>query len=146
MDTTSDHVAQNREQLERLRRLVARLSDDDLRRELPDGWTICDALAHLAFYDRRAAVLLERFGREGVFASPYDYETINAALPLSDAQDSATGDRRRSSGGGGGGGPGRGRHTGDTGREIRRLNQVKLERADHRRNHLDDIEALLESR
>ena len=24
-----------------------------------------------------------------------------------------------------------------------RLNQVKLERAEHRRNHLDDIEALL---
>ena len=80
MDTTSGHVAQNREQLERLRRLVARLSDDDLRRELPDGWTVADALAHLAFYDRRAQILLERFALEGVFASPYDYETINATL------------------------------------------------------------------
>jgi hypothetical protein len=29
--------------------------------------------------------------------------------------------------------------------EIRRLNQVKLERAEHRRSHLDDIEALLAS-
>ena len=56
LDTTSDHVARNREQLERLRRLVARLGDDDLRRELPDGWTVADALAHLAFYDRRAQI------------------------------------------------------------------------------------------
>ena len=146
MDTTSDHVARNREQLERLRRLVARLSDDDLRRELPDGWTIADALAHLAFYDRRAQILLERFAREGVFASPYDYETINAVLlhltrripppeiatevlAAAEAADQAVADTPAA-----------------LVDEIRRLNQVKLERAEHRRNHLDDIEALLESR
>jgi len=146
LDTKLDHVAQNREQLERLRRLVARLSDDDLRRELPDGWTICDTLAHLAFYDRRAAILLERFAREGVFSSPYDYDTINAALPYltrrippreiaaevleaAEAADRAAAATPAALVG-----------------EIRRLNQVKLERADHRRNHLDDIEALLESR
>ena len=141
----SGHVARNREQLERLRRLVARLSDDDLRRELPGGWTISDALAHLAFYDRRAQVLLERFAREGVFASPYDYETINAALPhltrrippseiagevvaAAEAADHAAAAT-----------PAR------LVEEIRRLNQVKLERAEHRRSHLDDIEALLGS-
>jgi mycothiol maleylpyruvate isomerase-like protein len=145
LDTTSTHVAQNREQLERLRRLVARLSDDDLRRELPDGWTIADALAHLAFYDRRAQVLLERFAREGVFASPYDYETINTALPhltrrippreiaaevvaAAEAADRAAAATPATLVG-----------------EIRRLNQVKLERAEHRRSHLDDIEALLAS-
>jgi hypothetical protein len=143
--TTSGHVAQNREQLERLRQLVARLSDDDLGRALPDGWTIADALAHLAFYDRRAQILLERFAREGVFASPYDYETINAALlPLTrrippreiaaevvaaaEAADQAAAATPSTQIG-----------------EIRRLNQVKLERADHRRSHLDDIEALLAS-
>ena len=143
MDTTSDHVDRNREQLERLRRLVARLSDDDLRRELPDGWTIADALAHLAFYDRRAQILLERFVREGVFASPYDYETINAVLlhltrripppeiatevlAAAEAADQAVADTPAA-----------------LVDDIRRLNQVKLERAEHRRNHLDDIEALL---
>ena len=145
MDTTSDHVARNQEQLERLRRLVARLGDDDLRRELPDGWTVADALAHLAFYDRRAQILLERFAREGVFASPYDYETINAALPhltrripprevvaevlaAAEAADRAAADT-----------------PGTLVDEIRRLNQVKLERAEHRRSHLDDIESLLGS-
>jgi 7-keto-8-aminopelargonate synthetase-like enzyme len=145
LDTTSDHVSQNREQLERLRRLVARLSDDDLRRELPDGWTVADALAHLAFYDRRAQILLERFAREGVFASPYDYETINAALPYltrmippreiaaevvaaAEAADQAAAATPETLFG-----------------EISRLNQVKLARAEHRRSHLDDIEALLAS-
>ena len=78
---TSGYVERNQESLQRLRRLVERLSDDELMRELPDGWTIADTLAHLAFYDRRAAILLERFAQEGVFASPYDYDTINAALP-----------------------------------------------------------------
>lgn len=144
MDTTSGHVARNREQLERLRRLVARLSDDDLRRELPNGWTIADTLAHLAFYDRRAQILLERFAHEGVFASPYDYETINTALPhltrrippreiateVLEAAEAA--DRAAAA-------------TPLTlVEEIRALNQVKLERAEHRRNHLDDIEALLQ--
>jgi 7-keto-8-aminopelargonate synthetase-like enzyme len=145
LDTMSDHVARNQEQLERLRRLVARLGDDDLRRELPDGWTVADALAHLAFYDRRAQILLERFAREGVFASPYDYETINAALPhltrripprevvaevlaAAEAADRAAADT-----------------PGTLVDEIRRLNQVKLERAEHRRSHLDDIESLLGS-
>ena len=146
LDTRSDHVSQNREQLERLRRLVARLGDDDLRRELPDGWTIADALAHLAFYDRRAAVLLERFVDEGVFASPYDYETINAALPhltrrippreiVAEVVEAAEAADRAAAA-----------TPATLVEEIRRLNQVKLERADHRRNHLDDIEALLESR
>jgi hypothetical protein len=143
LETTSIHVAQNREQLERLRRLVARLGDDDLTRELPDGWTVADALAHLAFYDRRAQILLERFAREGVFASPYDYETINTALvhltrrippreiaaevvAAAEAADDAAAAVPEA-----------------LVAEIRRLNQVKLERAEHRRNHLDDIEALL---
>jgi hypothetical protein len=143
VDTTSGHVAQNQEQLERLRWLVARLGDDDLGREWPDGWTVADALAHLAFYDRRAQILLERFAREGVFASPYDYETINAALPYltrrippreiaaevlaaAEAADQAAAATPAT-----------------LVAEIRRLNQVKLERAEHRRSHLDDIESLL---
>ena len=145
MDTASDHIAHNREQLERLRALVARLSDDDLRRAFPDGWTIADALAHLAFYDRRAQILIERFAREGVSASPYDYETINSALlhltrrippreiaaevlAAAEAADRAAAATPAALVG-----------------EIRRLNQVNLERAEHRRSHLDDIEALLTS-
>ena len=75
----SDDVARNRENTRRLRRLVARLSDDDLRRELPEGWTVGDALAHLAFYDRRAQILLERFAREA--SSPRRTNTKRSTRP-----------------------------------------------------------------
>lgn len=143
MDTTAAYVNRNREQGERLRRLVERLSDDDLMRVLPSGWTIADTLAHLAFYDRRAQILLERFAQEGVFASPYDYDTINAALPhltrripprdvaiealaAAEAADRAAEVTPAA-----------------LVEEILRLNQVKLERAEHRASHLDEIAAAL---
>jgi hypothetical protein len=44
----------------RLAALIARLTDEDLIRPLPSGeWTVADTLGHLAFYDRRAQVLIE---------------------------------------------------------------------------------------
>jgi hypothetical protein len=142
---STDYVAENREQLERLQAVVARLGDADMTRDLEDGWTIGDALGHLAFYDRRAAILLERFAREGVSASPYDYETINAALlhltrcmsaralaaevvAAAEAADRAAAATPAS-----------------LFAEIERRHEVKLSRAEHRRNHLDQIEAALAS-
>lgn len=139
------YVERNQSSHERLRALVERLNDDDLMKELPDGWTIADTLAHLAFYDRRAAILLGRFTREGVFASPYDYDTINEALPhltrriparaivdevfaaaeAADRAAEATPEALVA--------------------EIRRFNQVKLDRSEHRESHLGDIEAVLSS-
>lgn len=35
-----------------MRRIVARASDDDLRRVTNDGWTVAATLAHIAFWDR----------------------------------------------------------------------------------------------
>ena len=139
----SSYVERNRVSQERLRALVQRLGDDELTRELPDGWTVADALGHLAFYDRRAAILLRRFGQEGVLASPYDYDTLNEvllhftramppravaaeALAAAEAADEAAA------------------HTPEAlVSEIRGMGQVKLDRAEHRENHLADIEALL---
>jgi hypothetical protein len=71
--------------LGRLRTLVARLSDEELRRSVSAGWTVSAALAHLAFWDRRAAILLERWRRGGPGPSAgdvVDSQPINdAALP-----------------------------------------------------------------
>ncbi|MGH2558661.1 MAG: DinB family protein, partial [Thermomicrobiales bacterium] len=64
----------------RLRALVGQLSDDDLRRDIGDGWTVAAALAHVAFWDRRAVVLLERWERDGVSPSPADVDAINDAM------------------------------------------------------------------
>ena len=82
MSETAGWIALNEQQRERLRRFVDRLSDDDLLRVAPvhGDWTVADTLVHLAYYDRRAEVLIRKFLREGVSPSAYDVQTINEAL------------------------------------------------------------------
>src|SRR5947208_548303 len=57
--------SQDEPQRRRLERLVNRMSDAELQTSLRDGWTVAVALAHLAFWDRRAAVLVRRWQRTG---------------------------------------------------------------------------------
>jgi Mycothiol maleylpyruvate isomerase N-terminal domain len=64
----------------RLRALVERLSDDQLAQPLADGWTPAAELAHLAFWDRRASAILDRWARDGVTPSGADVDVINDAL------------------------------------------------------------------
>ena len=54
-------LVQNELERDRLATLVGKLSDEDLARDLGGGWTVAVALAHLAFWDERAALLLERY-------------------------------------------------------------------------------------
>jgi hypothetical protein len=59
------------------------LSDAELAREMGDGWTIAATLAHLAFWDQRALVLVKRWQKRGIDASPIDIDGVNEAmLPL----------------------------------------------------------------
>ena len=82
MPVDRSFVERNRAETARLRDLVARLTEDDLHRSVGGGWTVSAALAHLAFWDRRAIVLLEKWEREGVGPSGADSGPINeAALP-----------------------------------------------------------------
>src|SRR5882672_2875973 len=60
MSVDRSYIARNETERTRLRALVARLSDTDLARPLPAGWTVAGVLAHLAFWDQRALALLER--------------------------------------------------------------------------------------
>ena len=72
--TSTVDTARNDAERARLAELISRLSDADLTRPLPSGeWTVADTLGHLAFYDRRSQVLLEKFLREGVSPAPYDF-------------------------------------------------------------------------
>ena len=85
MSGTEAWMELNRQQRERLQRFIERLSDDGLQRVAPANgeWTVADTLVHLAYYDRRAEVLVRKFLREGVSSSAYDVQTINdALLPL----------------------------------------------------------------
>ena len=56
-----DFVQDNARELQRLRDLAERLSDDDLRRSVNDDWTVAAVLGHVAFWDARAIYLAERF-------------------------------------------------------------------------------------
>jgi len=80
MATDFSFIEKNRFERERLKALIARLSDADLSLPLDGGWTVAAALAHLAFWDRRALLLIQRWERDGVSDSPTDTDTINDAL------------------------------------------------------------------
>ena len=56
-------TAENEAQRERLAALVGDLGDADLERSLGGGWTVAMSLAHLAFWDRRATLLLDHWER-----------------------------------------------------------------------------------
>jgi hypothetical protein len=73
MPVDRSHVVQNDAERERLRSLVTRLSDDELRRQMPDGWTVASVLAHAGFWDARALYWLETWERGAEPAIP-DYE------------------------------------------------------------------------
>ena len=75
-----NHASRNAESTERIRSVVARLSDKDLNRSLGGGWTVGFALIHLAFWDARQVAALQRFKDGEAFPSE-DYAT-NATLSL----------------------------------------------------------------
>lgn len=86
MPADRTYIAENTEQRERLRALVTRASDDELRRPLDAGWTVASVLAHLAFWDQRILVLLARWERSQSVPSlenEADVDWINdSAKPL----------------------------------------------------------------
>ena len=73
MATDRSYVAENRAELDRLRRLVERLSDTQLAHPMPAGWTVSGVLGHLAFWDERIVQLVDRWdGGRGPAPMPYD--------------------------------------------------------------------------
>jgi hypothetical protein len=73
MSLDRSYVDQNDGERERLRALVARLGEDELRSSVNEDWTVAGVLAHIAFWDARALVLADKLER-GVPFSPSDAE------------------------------------------------------------------------
>lgn len=72
----------NRAALIKLKILVASLSDAQYALSVGDGWTVGATLAHLAFWDQRAIILLERWETAAVGPSEMDVDVLNrACLP-----------------------------------------------------------------
>jgi mycothiol maleylpyruvate isomerase-like protein len=140
------YVAENNRERARLRALVERLSDGDLARPLDAGWTVGAVLAHLAFWDERILVLIERWEKEGLRSTPRsfdekDVDWINdstkalcLALPPREAARLAVATAEAAD------------------RRVEALSDqhvaanaaagtpISLVRAEHRREHLDEIE------
>jgi hypothetical protein len=73
------YTRENTTEREHLIALAKRLTDEQLSRPLEAGWTVSGILAHLAFWDRRALTLLEKWQHEGVGPSPIDTDVVNEA-------------------------------------------------------------------
>lgn len=142
------YVEENARELERLRALVDRLTDEQLAASVNEDWTAAGVLGHVAFWDARALFLGGKLERGVAFTpsddEPEDPDWINdSARPLIEAippRDAATLAVRLAE-------------------EVDRLvaslppegmwpldpnSPLNPLRADHRAEHLDQIEAALE--
>ena len=78
MATDRSYVARNRAELERLRALVDKLSDRELAARMDAGWTVAGVLAHLAFWDQRIVTLVDRWTTgPGTPPPPYDEAAVD---------------------------------------------------------------------
>lgn len=141
------HDVETDAERERLRALIMRLSDKDLSRPMPGGWTVAAVLAHVGFWDARAIYYLDKWAA-GAPPTPYEPENTDAindsakplclALPPRDAANLALRLAEEADG------------------KVKALSDamlVKIEatdgppfnlsRAIHRREHLDEIERTL---
>jgi uncharacterized damage-inducible protein DinB len=149
MPVDRSYVALNDAERQRLRALVQRLSDQDLARAMEAGWTVAGVLAHVAFWDQRIVALLDEWDRKGPSWTPpledaRDVDWINdaakalcLALPPRVAAELAlsvaeTVDRRVAA-------------VSDAVIEAntRAGGVLNWRRAEHRREHLDEIERML---
>ena len=63
MSDDRPYIAANTQQRERLRALVERLDDDELRAPVNEYWTVAGVLGHMAYWDIRVMVLAEKIDR-----------------------------------------------------------------------------------
>ena len=146
MSVDRSYVTRNNNERARLAALVARASDSDLARPLPAGWTVAAVLGHLAFWDQRILVLLDGWekgtpppgyheedtdwindaGKPFLLAPP-PRQAAGLAVAIAEAVDRKVETlpddlvARNAAGG----------------------SPLNLDRAEHRRQHLDEIESVL---
>jgi hypothetical protein len=76
-------VERNRSSANRIRTLVARLTDEEMQHPVGTHWTVAIALAHLAFWDRRVMYVLDMTERDGkLFIPEIDIFVNDLSLPL----------------------------------------------------------------
>jgi hypothetical protein len=149
MAADRSYIAENDRERRRLEALVDKLDDAALSRSMPAGWTVAGVLAHLAFWDQRIATFIEMLerGTKVPTENPADVEWINAAakptqlaLPPRRAATLAVDTARAID------------HAAATlsdellAKNTAAGSPINLRRAEHRREHLDEIEQALAGR
>jgi hypothetical protein len=77
------YIEQNRASTERIRALIARLSDEEMQTKVGEHWTVSIALAHLSWWDRRVMHILDRTETAGkLFDLEIDIVVNDLSLPL----------------------------------------------------------------
>jgi hypothetical protein len=87
MSEDREYIEENSRERERLRALVERLDEDELRAPVNDHWTVAAVLGHIAFWDGRVLALADKVERGMPFSpsdtEPEDVDWINdASRPL----------------------------------------------------------------
>lgn len=83
MSVNDSYTELNRAATERIRELVARLTDDQMQHPVGEHWTIAIMLAHLAFWDRRVMYVLDRTEQDRrLFIPDIDIAVNDLSLPL----------------------------------------------------------------
>ncbi|MBL8089159.1 MAG: maleylpyruvate isomerase N-terminal domain-containing protein [Anaerolineales bacterium] len=73
----------NRESTERIKKLAASLTDEQMQTKVGEHWTVAIALVHLAFWDRRVLATLEETAKNKKL-SVIEVETVvnDLSLPI----------------------------------------------------------------
>ena len=81
MATDRPYVERNARELERMRALIDRVSEEDLRLPVNEYWTVAGVLGHIAFWDARVLALAGKLERDVPFSEsdsePEDVDWIN---------------------------------------------------------------------
>ena len=80
MPVSPEIAESNRSQTERLTQLVQRIDDAGLRTPLPNGWTVASSLGHVAFWDRQRLCLLRRWAAGDFRSGAYDGDVFNDTM------------------------------------------------------------------
>jgi hypothetical protein len=152
MATDRSYVDENRAQRARLEALVGRLEDRDLSRPLEAGWTVAAVLAHLAFWDYRIVTLLDAWGADGRGTPPpaYDQAAVDwindAGKPLCLALPPQAAARLAVEAAGAADERVAGLSDAVLAANAAAGSPISVHRAEHRREHLDEIERGLAAR
>jgi len=139
------YIEQNRASTERIRALIARLSDEEMQTKVGEHWTVSVALAHLAWWDRRVMYVLDMTEKDNkLFIPEIDIFVNDLSLPLwavippRDAariciETSETLDKQLEE------------YSQELLEEIYNYNKRWVIRALHRNEHLDEVDAALKA-